>query len=96
MGCGDEVARVAKPGLLADLGQEGQRVGGKIDLLLLGVDGEDLAQFVCCVRVGIDNGGAVKEIGNTRAALASGVVHDFVVGNVGGRLCQCPPIYVSC
>ena len=59
---GDQVAGVAQAGLLADLGEQGQRVRGDVDFLLLGPDAEDLSDFVALVRVRADDDDAVEEV----------------------------------
>nr|POF17610.1 hypothetical protein CFP56_13024 [Quercus suber] len=62
VGGGDQVAGVAQPGLLAELGEQGEGVGRHVDLLLLGADGEDLADLVGRVGVGGDDDDAVEEV----------------------------------
>lgn len=68
----DQVAGVAQARLLADLGEQGERVRRDIDFLLLGSDGENLADFLALIRVRADDDDAVEEV--ERQAVRGAVV----------------------
>lgn len=59
---GDEVACVSEACLLANLGQQGERVCGEVDFLLGGADVDDLLEMITAIWVGVDDDDAVEEV----------------------------------
>lgn len=82
---GDEVGGVAEAGLAADLGEEGEGVGGHVDLFLGGADGEDLADLVGRVAGRLDDDDAVEEVEGQAVRAAVVGAADLGVAPVAGH-----------
>lgn len=88
----DEIARIAQPGLLAHLREQGQGVGAQVDLLFLCTNTDDLLDLIGGVRLGADDDNTVQEIqrqavrrlvlGTTDAGVTSVRGHDDDGGEV--------------